>query len=182
MSALAPITFELHPHRTLSDSSARLFLASVFTVSFTGAAIAAAYGAWPALVFAALQFAGIRAALRHNMRERDDLHLIIIGEDTVTVQITERGRTTTAHLARHWTRVRLCPSPFALHPARLMVESEGRAYEIGSFLTDEGRRALSRELTLVIGRMGESPQLPLHSAVAQTAATLPPAAPAGRDA
>jgi uncharacterized membrane protein len=182
VSALDPITFELHPHRTLSENGARVFLASVFAVSFTGAGIAAAYGAWPALLFAALQFAGIRAALRHNRRDRDDVHLIAIGEDTVTVQITERGRTTTACLARHWTRVRLCPSRYALHPARLMVESEGHAYEIGSFLTDEGRRALSHELALVIGRMGESPQLPLNPAAAQTAATLPPAALAGRDA
>jgi uncharacterized membrane protein len=174
VSPLAPIKFELHPHRTLTEHGARMFLGSVFAVSFTGAGLAAAQGAWPALVFAALQFVAVRAALRYNMRDREDVHLIIVADDTVTVQITERGRTTHAQLARHWTRVRLRPAQYAFHPARLMVESQGRAYEVGSFLTEEARRALGRELARAIGRMGESPPLaatPLPVPAAERAAS-----------
>jgi uncharacterized membrane protein len=40
-----------------------------------------------------------------------------------------------------------------------MIESRGRAFEVGSFLTEEDRRLLAERLRCLVGGMNESPPL-----------------------
>ena len=40
-----------------------------------------------------------------------------------------------------------------------MIESSGRAYEVGSFLTEEDRCRLAKHLGKLVGGMNESPPL-----------------------
>jgi uncharacterized membrane protein len=60
---------------------------------------------------------------------------------------------------RHWAQVRLRRADTHLHPSRLTIESHGRSYEVGSFLTEEERRALASRLMRSVGRINESPPL-----------------------
>lgn len=47
---------------------------------------------------------------------------------------------------RHWAKVTLRAPRSALHPSRLLIESHGRACEIGGFLNEEERRGLAARL------------------------------------
>jgi uncharacterized membrane protein len=60
---------------------------------------------------------------------------------------------------RHWAQVKLRRADTHLHPSRLTIESHGRSYEVGSFLTEEERRALAARLMRSVGRISESPPL-----------------------
>jgi uncharacterized membrane protein len=40
-----------------------------------------------------------------------------------------------------------------------MIESHGRAFEVGRFLTEEERRSLAHRLQALVGRLNESPPL-----------------------
>ena len=47
--------------------------------------------------------------------------------------------------------------------SRLTIESHGRAYEVGSFLTEEDRCHLAERLRYLVGGMNESPPLEIDS-------------------
>ena len=61
--------------------------------------------------------------------------------------------------ARHWAKVKLRSPPRRLGTSRLTIESHGRAYEVGSFLTEEDRRLLAERLGRLVGGVNESPPL-----------------------
>ena len=61
---------------------------------------------------------------------------------------------------RHWARVKIRRPKSPLHRGQLVIESHGRAYEVGKFRTEEERRQLAAELRLLIGDMNQSPALP----------------------
>jgi uncharacterized membrane protein len=54
---------------------------------------------------------------------------------------------------RHWAQVKLRRPAARLHPSRLTIESRGRQYELGGFLTEEERRGLALQLQRLIGRI-----------------------------
>jgi uncharacterized membrane protein len=60
---------------------------------------------------------------------------------------------------RHWVKVKLHAPLAALHPSRLLLESHGRACEVGKFLTEDERRSLAARLKQVVGNVNESPAL-----------------------
>jgi uncharacterized membrane protein len=153
------LTLQLRPHRALTARGARYFVASVVAASFLAATVAAFNGAWPALVYAAIQSAVIVVALHLNMRERNDLHELQITATTIRIRFEERGRVSQVSLPRHWTRVQLQRPSTMLHPSVLVLESQGRQFEIGSFLTEADRQALAATLSRMIGPMGQSPAI-----------------------
>ena len=61
--------------------------------------------------------------------------------------------------ARHWATVKLRDPPVARHPSRLVIESHGRACEVGRFLTEEERLGLAGRLRQLVGKSSESPAL-----------------------
>jgi uncharacterized membrane protein len=61
---------------------------------------------------------------------------------------------------RHWSQVKIRRPKSPLHRGHLVIESHGRAYEVGKFLTEEERRHLAAELRRLIGGMSQSPALP----------------------
>jgi len=58
---------------------------------------------------------------------------------------------------RHWAKVKIRRpnSP----PSSLVIESHGRGYEVGKFLTEEERHQLAAALRSQIGGMNQSPAL-----------------------
>lgn len=153
------IGLELRPHRSLERNGVRCFLLSVALAAFAGATLAAMNGAWPALIFAAIEVVAIAFALHLNMRAREDLHRIVIDERDIRIQITERGRTSDLVLPRYWCRVCLRPSRSRLHPCRLQLECQGKACELGSFLNEPDRAEVEKTLQLMIGPCGCAPSL-----------------------
>jgi uncharacterized membrane protein len=74
------------------------------------------------------------------------------------VTLSRRG-TQKQEFARHWAKVRLRSPPRRHSTSRLTIESHGRAYEVGSFLTEEDRCRLAQRLRYLVGGMNESPPL-----------------------
>ena len=150
---------ELRAHRSLTRESATRFIAIVAVGTFAVAAFFTAYGFWPVLLFAALEILAIIWAVRASMRSGMVFETITITDDSVTIAHRERGHDRLAVFPRHWARVTLHAPLAALHPSRLMLESHGRACEVGRFLTEEERRGLAVRLKQLVGNVNESPAL-----------------------
>jgi uncharacterized membrane protein len=127
--------------------------------TFGVAAFFAAYGFWPVLIFAALEILALRWAVNASMRSGKVAETITITRDNVTIEHREEGNHRFAVFPRHWARVTLHAPLAALHPSRLIVESHGRACEVGRFLTEDERRDLAVRLKRLVGNVNESPAL-----------------------
>lgn len=163
--ALAPFRrIELLPNCSLTVPAAVFFFGTIALASLTFALFFALQGAWPVLPWAGVELGLLGWALWASMRRRHWTQTITVTERDV--EITTRARTGESKivLSRHWASVRL-RAPQGWHPSRLLIESHGRACEVGSFLTEEERRALSRRLAELIGRPSESPDLSVGGGV-----------------
>ena len=153
------VCIELCAHNSLSPAQARWFLITVAT----GPAITAGFclfaGFWPVLPFAGLEFGLLWLALRWSMRRGQQRESIAITPDYVTINSQLGVLQANTRFARHWTKVKLRAPQSALHPSRLCLESQGRACEVGSFLTDDERCALAARLQQLVGNMNDSPAL-----------------------
>jgi uncharacterized membrane protein len=153
--------FDLAPHCSLSTRGAALFFAAVCVATLGIAAIATLLGFWPVLPFAGAEMLLLGWALKTNMARRHDSEHIDITENEVTIVISHglgQGPARRIVFPRHWARVKIL-RPNSPHTS-LVIESHGRACEVGRFLTVEERRQLAAELQRLIGGMNQSPALP----------------------
>ena len=152
-------TFDLAPHCSLSVHGALLFFASVCFTTFGVAAVATWMGFWPVLPFAGAEMALLGWALKTNMARRFEREHIEVTEREVIIEFA-KGTPRRVVFPRHWAQVKIRRPKSPLHRGQLVIESHGRAYEIGKFLTEEERQHLAAELRRVIGGMNQSPALP----------------------
>jgi uncharacterized membrane protein len=142
-----------------------IFFATVCVGTLTVSGIVASQGFWPVLPFAGLELGLLGWALRHSMQRRHHRQTVLVSDNDVVVAegLTEVPK---ARFARHWARVNVRRAHSRLHPSRLLIESQGEACEIGSFLTEHERHRTASRLGVLIGRMNESPPLPGRGAQA----------------
>jgi len=150
---------ELVPRCSLTPASARVFVGVVGATTFAVAAACAAQGLWPVLPFAGLEIALLAWAVRASMREGSKRETIAIGTHSITIRRTGPDGEHSSVFPRHGSRVKLHAPPTALHPSRLMLESLGRASEVGRFLTEDERRSLAARLKQLVGNVNEPPAL-----------------------
>jgi uncharacterized membrane protein len=159
-SPATPIrVLELAPRRSLTPHTARLFILVVGSTTVGIALLFTAMGYWPVLPFAGFEIALLIWAVRASMRAGLERETITITADSVTIAHCGDGREWTSVFPRHWARVTLHAPLAALHPSRLMIESHGRACEVGRFLTEDERRSLAVRLKQLVGNVNESPAL-----------------------
>ncbi len=150
---------DLRPHCSLSPRGALMFFGSVCVVTLGVAGAATALGYWPVLPFAGAEMLLLGWALHSNMQRRHERETIDVSESEVVIQYA-RGNPQRVVFPRHWARVKIRRPKSPLHRGHLVIESHGRAYEVGAFLSEEERHQLAAELRLVIGGMNQSPALP----------------------
>jgi uncharacterized membrane protein len=155
----APTHIDLAPHCSLSVRGAVLFFAGVAFGTCGIAGIATFLGYWPVLPFAGAEMLLLAWALHSNMQRRFERESIDISDAEVVITWTH-GEPARVVFPRHWARVKIRRPNSPLHRSQLVVESHGRAYEVGKFLTEEERRQLAAALRLRIGGMNQSPALP----------------------
>ena len=155
----APTHIDLAPHCSLSVRGAVVFFASVALVTFGVAGVATALGYWPVLPYAGAEMALLAWALHANMQRRHEHETIDITDAEVIITYAQ-GNPARVVFPRHWARVKIRRPNSPLHRGHLVIESHGRAYEVGKFLTEEERRQLAAALRLRIGGMNQSPALP----------------------
>jgi len=152
-------TIQLAPNCSLTPRGAALFFGGICLVSFSIAGTLALKGLWPIFPFAGLEMLILGWALTLSLRRRHYSQTIIVTEDRVAVETHFQGNSEQIEFPRHWAQVKLRRADTHLHPSRLTIESHGRSYEVGSFLTDEERQALAVRLRRSVGRVNESPPL-----------------------
>ncbi len=152
-------TIRLAPNCSLTPRGAAAFFGLVCTVSFTIATTMAIKGVWPVFPFAGLEMLVLGWALIVSLRRRHHTQTITVSEDRVAVETRSRRGCEKIEFPRHWAQVKLRRADTHLHPSRLTIESHGRSYEVGNFLTDEARYALAARLVRSVGRINESPPL-----------------------
>lgn len=154
-----PRVLELTPRCSLTPSSAGVFIAVVAGTTFAVAGVFAARGMWPVLAFAGLEIALLAWAVRASMREGSKRETITIDEDSITIRRIDPGGEHFSVFPRHGSRVTLRTPQTALHPSRLLLESRGRACEVGRFLTEDARQSLAARLQQLVGNVNEPPAL-----------------------
>jgi len=154
---------ELAPNCSLTPESARIFVASVALLTFGTALFFTAQGLWPVLPFAGLEIGVLWWAVRSSLRSGRQREAILISDEEIVVEWRGPSRSTRVVFPRHWATVKLRDPLAALHPRRLMIESHGRACEVGRFLTEDERHALAVRLRRLVGKPSESPALEVRS-------------------
>jgi uncharacterized membrane protein len=149
----------LAPNCSLKVAGAQLFFGATCLFSLSFALFFVFQGFWPVLPFWALEMLGLGLALRASMRRRHYTQTVLITDSQISVVTRSRRGEAKQEFARHWAKVRLRSPPRRLGVSRLVIESHGRAYEVGDFLTEEDRSLLAARLGRLVGGMNESPPL-----------------------
>lgn len=152
------VAIHVAPNCSLTPRQAGVFFGFVCVCSFAIAGMFAAKGFWPVLPFAGLEMAVLALALLSSMRRGRCTQTITLTDTEVRVVTRDPSGDRHAAFPRHWARARLVRS-HGWHPSRLVIESHGRACEVGRLLTEEERRGLHRRLVSLVGRPNESPPL-----------------------
>jgi uncharacterized membrane protein len=150
---------ELAPNCSLSPQGARLFVGSLAVVTFAVAGFFALQGLWPVLPFAGIEIGLLAWAVRASMRRGAEREVIVVSEDEVVIERRAPSGSRRTVFPRHWARVTLRGPQPAQHPSRLLIESHGRACEVGRFLTEDERQRLAARLRSLVGKTSESPAL-----------------------
>jgi len=150
---------ELAPNCSLTPATAKLFFACtcLFSLGFT--LLFVFRGFWPVLPFWALEMLVLGLALQASMRRRRYTQTVLITDSQISLVTRSRRGEAKQEFARHWAKVRLRSPRTRLYPSKLTIESRGRAFEVGSFLTEEDRCLLAERLRGLVGGMNESPPL-----------------------
>jgi uncharacterized membrane protein len=154
---------ELAPNCSLTPRSACIFVGGLALITFAAAGFFAWQGLWPVLPFAGLEIGLLWWAVRASMRAGKQRELILISADSVVIERQGLALPSRTVFARHWATVKLRGPPAAQHPSRLVIESHGRACEVGRFLTEEERLGLAGRLRQLVGKSSESPALDVRS-------------------
>ena len=150
---------ELAPNCSLTLKGAKLFFLATCLFSLAFSMIFVVMGFWPVLPFWALEMLALGLALKSSMRRRLFTQTVTVTDSQVSLVTRSRRGEAKQEFARHWAKVRLRSPRTRLYPSRLTIESRGRAYEVGSFLTEEERCRLAKRLRNLVGGMNESPPL-----------------------
>jgi uncharacterized membrane protein len=150
---------ELAPNCSLKPAGAMLFFGATCLFSLAFALFFVFQGFWPVLPFWALEMLALGLALRASMLRGKYTQTVLITDSRISLVTLSRRGAQKQEFARHWAKVRLRSPPRRHSTSRLTIESQGRAYEVGSFLTEEDRCRLAERLRYLVGGMNESPPL-----------------------
>jgi uncharacterized membrane protein len=150
---------ELAPNCSLTPQGAQLFVGGLAAVTFGVAGFFALQGLWPVLPFAGIEIGLLAWAVRASMRRGSEREVIVVSEDEVVIERRAQCGSRRTVFPRHWARVTLRGPQPAQYPSRLVIESHGRACEVGRFLTEEERQRLATRLRHLVGKTSESPAL-----------------------
>lgn len=153
------VRFELEPRHALTGASAKVLVLFVASTTFAVATVFAVQGFWPVLPFAGAEVALLVWAIHTSMRAGRERETITLTAGRVLIERRSDEGAQIAVFPRHWSRVKLHAPLTALHPTRLVLESGGRAFELGRFLTEDERQALAVRLRQLVGNVNESPAL-----------------------
>jgi uncharacterized membrane protein len=150
---------ELAPNCSLTPAAAALFYCCTCLFSLIFALVFVFQGFWPVLPFWGLEMLALGLALHASVRRRLYTQTVLITDSQISLVTRSKQGVAKQEFARHWAKVRLRTPRACPHPSKLVIESRGRAIEVGSFLTEEERCRVAERLRNLVGGMNESPPL-----------------------
>jgi uncharacterized membrane protein len=147
-AAAAPLArLHLWPHRSLPKTGFVWFIAA--TAALLAMPLLALLGSpvlWGLLPFGLLAIWGIWYALNRSYRDGEIIEDLAIWPDRVTLTRTgPRGRTQSWQANPHWVEVKLHKDDGPV-PHYLTLRGAGREVELGAFLSEEERIALTQDV------------------------------------
>lgn len=146
------VTVWLKPNRSLSQRDLRYLIAVVAVMNLFAAGLGAWQGNVFAPVFALVESVAVGFALRVAWRAGDRTERITL--DASTLQVHHLPGRQESCFQSYWVRV-LLEAGKDRH--RLMLVSHGKKLEIGAFLADQERVALSRKLITLLADSRSQP-------------------------
>ena len=143
----------LAPHRSATWRE-NLYLAGAVAAAALPIAVGwSLLGYWIILPLCGLELLALLAGLYWSSHALLAREVVMVDEDTITIEAGRRQVERRFELPRHWARVTLVPGHGKAHPRRLILRSHGRAVELGRFLTEDEREAAADSLReLLAGR------------------------------
>jgi len=143
----------LKPNRSLSRRDLRRVIGVLAALALTTAGVGAWQGNVFAPLFALVESSAVAFALGVAWRAGDRSERITLDESSLEVQFLPGRRS--ARFQPYWVKVQL---EAGRDRGRLLLVSHGRELEIGAFLTDEERTALSKKLVVLLADINGSGQ------------------------
>ena len=112
------------------------------------------------LPFAGAEMLLLGWALHSNMQRRFERETIDITGNAKWSSDYSRGKPRRVVFPRHWARVKIRRPKSPLHRGHLVIESHGRAYEVGQVSDRGGASPAGGRIAALIGGMNQSPALP----------------------
>jgi uncharacterized membrane protein len=123
-----------------------LIFASMAAVTLIISGSLTVMGYWPVLPFAGAELMALGAGLWVSASEGTRMEIVTVSGDRVAVDKGRRHLTRVWEAQRAWARILLLSPAVAWYPSRLVIRSHGQEVQLGSFLSEQERRALAQDL------------------------------------
>lgn len=143
----------LWPHRSLTARGFVAFFAvTAGLIALPALSVLGSPILWGLIPFFVLAIGGMWLAIRRNQRDTEIIEDLVVTADRMElVRHGPRGRRQAWQANPYWVQVTLHQTGGPV-PNYLTLKGEGREVEIGAFLSEEERVALTRELRDALAR------------------------------
>jgi uncharacterized membrane protein len=152
----APTQSRLHlwPHRSLNQRGFVGFFGATSALALVPAlAVIGSPVLWGVLPFFLIAIGGVWAAIRRNQRDTEIIEDLVLARDNIHLtRHGPRGKRQDWQANPHWVQITLHPTGGPV-PNYLTLRGSGREVELGAFLSEDERIALSGELRSALQRL-----------------------------
>lgn len=106
----------------------------------------ALHGIWYVFAFALLEITVVVTALLYYARHATDQERVVLSEGCLRIERTDAGRVSHFTLDAYWTRVVVPDRRRQL----IGLEAKGVKLELGSYVSENARRAVAREMQALL--------------------------------
>lgn len=141
----------LTPHRSLGPRGFAILMSAIGAVGFCGGLAFFLLGAWPIVGFFGLDVALIYWAFKASYRSGRAREVVRLTPRELTVErVAPSGKSRLWSFQPYWLRVALEERPG--RASRLTLNSHGRAFAIGDFLTSDERDQVATALRFALAK------------------------------
>lgn len=147
----------LRPYRSLSPRGFALLMLAIVACSFTVGLTFWWEGAWPIVLFCALDVVLVQFAFRVNYRAaRASEEILLTPSELVVTRTSARGVSTATGFNPYWARFEVDRQP-EYGIVRMAIASHGNRLPIGGFLGPNERENFAKAFSAALARVRAAP-------------------------
>lgn len=147
----------MRPNRSWTWRANVYFVATLMTVSLLLAAAFTTQGFWIILPFTLLEMSVLTACLYYCVRRTHITEVLRLNRERLTFERGIREPTQCVSFERYFARFFVEPARHPWYRKKIELKCCGKALEVGTFLSDEEKDQLVRELRRIIHRLDAPP-------------------------